>query len=341
MNSVAWQIIQEQLYIARRVFREREPPVIAPRELEALQRAGRSAQGDDFQKFALIADLTTFVQVSDLMLTDPLGDGLGFIEVKSGPANEEALKVVHANDEHDFERELHEFARKHGKKGIQQIGRILRQMRRMAHVNEVISTGNGTDPDSGYAVHVPDETLQLENYDTELSALLERAHKMGWAIDVIDDALFVGAYAGSSGRLGRAAFRVWLEAEGWKPGYPATNILQSMYAPLGLPVFSRKLEVEQIFDLLFGRSFILLGLHLDRFIASARKTGLPMRWSTRKEAARLSKRSMGLFVNNCVPIVDREGGPVAVGGGIVDRIFFHGVRPRSVIYLLDRSFRSV
>ena len=60
-------------------------------------------------------------------------------------------------------------------------------------------------------------------------------------------------------------------------------------SPLALAPILPGLSSDHVFDLIFGRCSLFLGIDLGSFIGLAKENGFLVRWSSRKEAARLLK----------------------------------------------------
>src|SRR5690606_36131684 len=79
-DSIAWQMIQGQLCYARRLFKDQRPPSLGDSNFESVILAARHMREQDPSSMPLIADLTSLVQVGDLMVAVP-DRGLSMIEV--------------------------------------------------------------------------------------------------------------------------------------------------------------------------------------------------------------------------------------------------------------------
>jgi hypothetical protein len=79
------------------------------------------------------------------------------------------------------------------------------------------------------------------------------------------------------------------ESCGGRWQFPNENLLSCMMIPLALPIFNRAITRESMFDLLFGRASAHVAINVDSFAKLCSTAGLGVRWSTRREAARLVK----------------------------------------------------
>ncbi len=174
--------------------------------------------------------------------------------------------------------------------------------------------------------------------------LIDKAQKKDWAIEIIDGCFFMAAYANKMRRASNFAFDLWVKDSDWREGFPVTNLMNCMFIPLALPLFTRDLPSEQMFDLLFGRVIVNFGIHLDRFVELANRVGVQMRWSSKRHAATVGSGQGSLRVGNRVMVAERGDAELTVFDGLITRILFEGIRPVSAIHMLgatlDEMLRS-
>lgn len=336
IDAIAWQVLGRQTYIGRQLYRDQPPHRwrdVSGRD--SLLNAARAEQGDDLTRFVMIIDLSTLIQTGDLLISEPLDGRYSLIELKEGEVSREAAELLFKKGGSSSKETIESFFTRYGEKGFQQLARMYRQARRMSHVADTVNKGTSHDPDRDHNVAVPQETLELESYDSDLSDLLDRARKKQWAIDVIDECLFVGVYRTEVLIAGHRSHQSWLRRMGFHEQYPSCDLLGAMVNPLALPLFVREFNRDNVLDLLFGRAAVFMGLHPEKFAALSSELGLPMAWSSRKEAAKLPSKRIGLKVDNRVLLFGANDSKTALGGGIVEKIFFHGIRPRSAVTMLQ------
>lgn len=343
MDAIAWQMLHTQLYLARRLYRDQEPPNLLHSNLMSVRRVGAQLTSSDFFKFALVSDATSFVQLGDLLVADP-AEALTLVEVKEGATNMRIMEFIHRFTPDPCERAVYHFREQEGPKVFEQLGRVLRQGGRMEHVVELMRSGRSTDPDTDQTVLVPDDPIEVESYDSRLAALLEQAKVGGWAIEVVDECLFIGAYRHEPQRRGAGLFRAWFEHCSGNSAFPMCDLLQCMAMPLALPLFSRDIPREQKFDLLYGRASVFLGLDVDAFIELSRARDLPVRWSTKKEAARINhgvaRAHRAWTCDGRALVLEGESGLASIHDGLFLRIFFHGASPRTATEVVYRMFQQ-
>ncbi|TXL68925.1 hypothetical protein [Zeimonas arvi] len=286
----------------------------------------------DADAMPLISDLTSFVQIGDIISMVP-GKGLTIIEVKEGAVNNRILDFLGFYRQSGCDRALEYFLASEGPHVAKQMGRMLRQEERMSHVLEVMKTGTGTDPDTSQKIKIPEEFIPVQDWDAELNQLIEKSEERGWALDVVEGCLFVACYSkGAMLHASNLAFNAWFDECGGDEFSPRARLLDSMQAPLALPIFSRQLPEEAKFDLLFGRKQICMGINVDALIKRCEAAGLHVRFGSNKETTEIERagvkphrhKGRSIFIGNN----DNE---MALLGGIFMRALFHGQKPISII----------
>jgi len=331
-DSIAWQFLGGQLCHARRFFRGHNQPDLKESNFSSVVTAANSIVENSPDSMPLLSDLTSFVQIGDILSLDPK-HGLSIIEVKEGRVNHRISNFLDFYSESGCDRALHYFISQEGPHTVKQMQRMMRQSGRMAHIIEVMSSGTSTDPDSGQKVHIPEEVIPISDWDQELNALIDRSEDKGWALDVVEDCLFVACYADTPMFPGsHLAFNLWFDKCGGDPESPRARMMDSIRAPLALPIFSRRIPAEKMFDLLFGRKHICMALSLEKLIAKCEEDGLTVRQGTNKETSRLDQAGAKPYRHKGKSIFIGDGSnELVLMDGIFMRAFFHGQKPVSTI----------
>lgn len=331
-DSIAWQFLGDQLCHARRLFREQVPPNLKHSNFESVVMAAANIVENHPDSMPLISDLTSFVQVGDIIAMIP-GQGMVIIEVKEGKENKRIADFLSFYSESKCDRALQIFCGQSGPKSIKQLERMVRQEGRMAHFTEVVSKGVSKDPDTGQLIQIPEQEIQIDTWDEELNDLLANPEGTGWGIHVIDDCLFLGCYFDkpmSAG--GHIIFNGWFDSCGGTEHCPRARLFDSMKIPLALPVFNRDIPSEKKFDILFGRLQVCMGVNVESLLGQCQKEGLQVRFGTNRETSKLEQLGGKLYRHkgNAIFI---ENGKVEMGvaDGIFLRMLFHGQKPISLI----------
>ena len=334
-DAMGWQIIQKQLCHARVYYKEHPPVDLKQSNFDSVVHCAEEFAKQSPGSFSLISDLTSFIQVGDLLTVDSTGKTT-LSEVKEGKKNHEIFDYMTFFMETQCDHSFNYFSKRHGKDGIKQLQRMVRQAARMSHVKELINEGKSTDPDTDKNVRIPDETVYVPSWDQELNSVLKSCDEKGWGWDVIDDCLFIGSYSKElyNGQ-GHVVFNLVFDHFEGAEHSPRFKLFDSMIAPLALTVFNKDINEEHKFDILFGRKNVCIGLNMSRFLEEIRKSGLMVRIATNKEASKLDQQGMPPYRWNGQAIfIGNSKREVCLSDGIFMRIIFHSQRPVKLVHAL-------
>ncbi|MGU5652407.1 hypothetical protein [Aeromonas allosaccharophila] len=331
-DAIAWQLLGNQLAYARRFFKAIPQPDLYNSNFKSVVLAAKESLKRKPNTVSLISDLTSFIQIGDLLECDPK-KGLTIVEVKEGAMNAKIGDFMHFYMQSQCDQALHYFAEQEGEQAIQQLQRMSRQVKRMSYVRSVINTGNGVDPDTNEKVKIPDSFFPIETWDNQLTHTLNQSDDKGWAIDVIDNCLFLGVYASKHMRIGgHIIFNQWFDQEGGTPECPRSRLIDCMQTPLALPIFSRNIPDEYKFDVLFGRKHVCMGLCIEKLLEECKNIGYSVRFATNKEQGLWDKTGKRPYKHKGKSVFIGDGLKEALlMDGIFLRIMFHGQTPMSVI----------
>ena len=331
-DSIAWQLIGQQLCYARRLFKGRSQPDLKHSNFGSVVFAAEKFINEQPGGMALISDLTTFIQVGDLLTMNPTG-GLAVVEVKEGEKNRTIGEFMDFYLQHGCDRSLFYFAQQEGRDSVKQLERMLRQVGRMSHVAEVMSKGDSVDPDTKQKIRIPEDYIFIASWDDELNHVLAESETKGWSISVIDECLFLGCYSDAPMKMaGHVLFNTWFDSCGGTPTYPRSLLIDGMRHPLAMPVFNLNIPSERKFDVLFGRKQVCIGINVESLLDQCKKVGLQVRFATDKEASRFDQMGSHPYRHNGKAIFIGNGETeMALMDGIFLRAMFHGQRPIHLI----------
>jgi len=327
-DSMVWQLIGQQLCHARRFYKEQPPINLKESNFESVVFSAEEHARQDPGSISIISDLTSFVQVGDLLTMNSQGR-ITISEVKEGKKNHEIFDFMKFFMETPCEHALSHFAQQQGKSGMKQLQRMLRQIVRMGHVADVISTGKSVDPDTDHTINIPDAFVYVPNWDEELNKILESADSNGYGYHVIDSCLFMGAYTKDGmGGYGHGMFNILFDKYEGGLESPRYRLVDCMISPLALPIFNLNISNEHKFDLLFGRKNVCLGLNIIRFLERLKEIGLTVRAATKKEVSQMEQKGAKLYKWKGEAIFVGNGkNEACLSHGLFVRILFHGLRP--------------
>lgn len=332
-DSIAWQFLGQQLCHARRIYKEAAQPNLRESNFSSVVMVANEIRERERLSMPLICDLTSFVQVGDIYLSEP-GKGYKFIEVKDGKENSRISDLVQFYRQSGCERFRGFVEETESVKAVDQFNRVNRQLDRLNHVASIMNKGDSVDPDTGIRHVIPDPVVQIDMWDDKLNESIEKAGKDGWSVNVVDDCLFIGCYVEKHFlHGGHLIFNRWLDKYGGDEHSPRARIVDSMRIPLALPLFNRVLPAEAIFDLLFGRMQICMGISVPELLRKCSESGISVRFATRRERGLLEGRGGAGYVKaDGKPVfVGLEGREIALMDGIFMRSLFHGQSPISII----------
>ncbi|CAD5264501.1 MULTISPECIES: hypothetical protein [Halomonadaceae] len=331
-DAIAWQILGGQLCHARRFFKSGNQPDLYNCNLDSVVYAAKENHKKNPRSISLISDLTSFIQVGDLLVCDP-EKGITIAEVKEGAMNAKIFGFMEFYMKSKCDRAFYYFAQQEGDKAVKQLKRIIRQESRMSYVTTVLATGQGVDPDTSEKINIPEPYFEIQSWDERLVKTLDKADEKGWAIDVIDGCVFLGVYASEHMLMsGHVIFNSWFDSSGGTPDCPRALLIDSMLHPLALPVFSRNLPEKHMFDVLFGRKQVCMAICIESLLKQCEKAGLSVRFATNKERGRLDKTGNRPYRHKGEAIFIGNGkAEFALMDGIFLRVMFHGQSPISLI----------
>ncbi|WP_156894712.1 hypothetical protein [Janthinobacterium sp. 1_2014MBL_MicDiv] len=331
-DAMVWQLIGHQLCHARRFYKEHPPVNLKESNFESVVFCANERAKEDPGSISIISDLTSFVQVGDLLCLDSRGQ-FSIAEVKEGKKNHEIMDFMKFFIETQCDHAFNHFAQEQGKSGMKQLQRMLRQTGRMNHVTEVMSKGKSVDPDTEHIVTIPEEFVYVPKWDEELNKILASSDSQGWGYHVIDNCLFMGAYSKDAFKGGgHAIFNMLFDEVEGSLESPRCRLNDCMTIPLALPVFNLNIPDEHKFDLLFGRKNVCLGLNITNFLDSLKKVGVNVREGTNKETSHLEQKGATPYKWKGKAIFVGNGkNEVCLSDGLFIRILFHGQRPLETV----------
>ncbi len=332
-DSIAWHMIGGQNYIARRLcLRESSRPVLKASNLESVLNIVNEYNDSNLIGFALISDITSFVQLGDVLLIGE--NGLQIIEVKDGAKNHEAMKVISDNLLTEAEDEqIREVLDGHALHD--QIRRILRQLTRATQAATLINTGTGTDPATGDRVQMPDAHHIEDHYFDELQNLLTQlGPKKDWAFTELEGGLYIGAYKGLWRRLGPSLLRRSAFEE-INDTYPVSSLREGLAQALVEPIFVKPLSEDQIFDIVLGRVAVFILLRLDQMLSLYSGTPVTAEFlsvkQSRKQQEKCREHRLFTHERQCVRVIAPTGISFLMGDGLRTRVVFDSLTPQCVI----------
>ncbi|WP_434144815.1 hypothetical protein [Photobacterium leiognathi] len=327
-DAIGWQLFNNELGYVKQFFMAQQPPTLREANIESVLSVVQQCHEQDSDSIALISDLTTFIQVGDIYHVKKDGSTTIY-EVKEGKTNKQILDILKGMPTLIADSDVpNQFADK-PVNFQKQVQRIIRQKQRMKSLQETLLNDEGVDTSTGLSVKILDLPAEIGTWYSSIVDLSKQCELKGYAIDVIQDCLYIGCY--ETGRYkvpGQLAFEGWFTGIGATPDCPRTSLVNCMMDPLGLPIYNLPIPDELKFDLLFGRKHISLGIHMQKLIEICIDIGISIRLADKKETARIKQKNKYLWSYNGQAIVFGEGLDQSyLGEGFALRVFFHGEKP--------------
>jgi hypothetical protein len=315
IDGIAFTILELDSHVVRRLILHNSPPTLNLTTIRTTQSEANRLNNESRLTFALIADLTTFIHVADLLRVDFRHDHprVALIELKAGRINNILLEQLkdYEPDQISIDRLRHDskIASSHRK----QAERMLRQQIRLKQIREVLTRDEGIDIQLNCPIKLLGPTTALDSYDHYLNELCDEAVKDGMAAATLESYLHLGVAYDEDHDLSRlraeqitifAAVSATAQgpdelssirqelAQVLKPaqGFKVWNLLNANLRGMSdLPfvlwgiasthkvaLVDRRLTVTAIFD-------------LAGFIFLARQLGIAAELTTRKEAEELAQ----------------------------------------------------
>lgn len=292
-------------------------------------------------------DATRCLDIGDITVFNPKR-GVSFVEVKSGTVNEEILSMINNVPGQETDKALDAFFEKYGRKGIQQIERIVRQEERAGKLAELFTDKTVFDPFLGAERMALNPTRPLQRYDEELSLLLEELRSKDFATRTIDDCLHVLAINrrfGLSVERGSELVRQDLQNKMSPPGPEEVDCSQFILAldssfdyPTAMPVMMRPWANEDIARVCLGHTEVYFAFDVNawaKHLQSSRLTWSLPRLGRKESSKPLDERL--LVIRERIPQISGSNGTtLLLGTQFLQLMLSEGIRPVSLAAYYDQ-----
>ncbi|MDY0264469.1 MAG: hypothetical protein RBR12_04725 [Sulfurospirillum cavolei] len=329
MDFIAWQFLGGQYYKVRRFYdmrkKENSRPTLSKSNIESVKSAVEYYHALNPLNFALISDLTSFIDIGDILLMDNYR--LRPIEVKEGEKNEEIFNFL-------FKEKIPENLETIDENFLKQAKRVLNQAKRGHLLYDVLKNEKGIDPFTELKTEVNKEAFEIKTYIDEFEKLVANLDMKNYSYTIIEDIISIGIYQKEMIHKGNIIIP-FLNQKMFGKEYPVFNYREKFQMPISEPIFYYGLSKKTIFDILFGRINIVMSINLDKFIELCNLQGLEARYLSEKETMkRKTKGEISLFEFEKKNIMI---GDTILGDGLIARMLFDFVRPSSIIEYFKQS----
>ena len=346
MDSIAWVLFNYQSSSLKRLYQNQEVIDITDSNIESEIAYAKFEYEKDKTSFTLISDLTSFVQVGDIV--ERCNGKVSVIELKTGSVNEEIFDLMHKLSEGYSPKEICSTVISRGEKFTEQFQRDVKQMEKSQQVVKIINTGEGKDSITDANVEIigkDDEPLVLDSYADELAKVIKESDKSGLASTIFQSCISIVA-------IRKDKFRNREIPRPQKKGSSNSMLVdlrQGFRRPLGYPIYLLDIPDPYISDIILGKREVYINFDIDSWIHLCARRGIKVDFLNKKEIARtngkMKNRNRIFEINGQgLKLSNENGGETIIGGGLFDRVFTEMNTPFSLIdmytYELGATLKS-
>lgn len=333
-DSIAWTLLSFDSTKVKRLFLNNPQVEIYNSNLAHEIKVMEEIFQNDVHSFALLTDITSFIQIADLMVMDFNSKKIGFAELKEGRINEEISDTLNHFFETNCEFALYQSVKDKDKKFMKQMDRYLKQEIKTHEVLNTINTGEGKDLASGYNVFIPEEVFEPVFFENIVGDMLKEVQKKSYSLRVIDECLIIGVYNAKHIPI-HTAFESWKKTCGIE--FPTIDLKTFLYDPTARPLFLCNFSINDIVKILSGEIYILMSIDFEKWIKMLITAEVNVKLLTQKETEKINK------VPNIVKPFEYKGQAIQIeyqgiteilGGGIFEKMFNQFFKPTSIIEFL-------
>ncbi|MDD5417204.1 MAG: hypothetical protein PHU12_04500 [Candidatus Aenigmarchaeota archaeon] len=373
-NAIAWQILGNDGTKVRALIQGILPGPIQRSDLENTLKTANKLNLEDKTSFALIADITSCIQVGDLLMRLPTGQ-FGLCELKDGVVNKNIEDLLETSPvkQAAFDK-FNRLADEFGESFVKQFRRVLRQRERMTMALEYINTSVGVDIQCKKPKITDVDPRVTVTYHKEINHLLRKAKKKGEEYLIVDECLMLGVF--NTVKLNRSSdvckkdfqhqvwhtfFENWTECPYGKKSdeqkikkhfeymlLPAWEMKNKIHTPTHRPLFITGIAEDFVFDILFDRMALFLYFSPQKFVELCKKKEINAAWITGGEYRRIK----GEALKNKIVLLDIHDGIIRIkdrvqdftqdiGLGMLYKIVYEFERPSSVVEAIKEDLLTL
>jgi len=329
-DFIAWQVFKNDYYKARRFYSgNRTRPDLLNSNLESVLAAVNAFHSEDERNFALITDLTSFVDIGDIILQKT--DGTYIIECKSGKVQQRVFEFIEEIEKDEFDAKKVDYSDKNHN-FFDQVERTLNQIKKGSRAIEFLKKEEGIDPFSETKINVFEAAKPREYYFKYLFDLIEQSKKNDSSYGEVEEVIYIGIYRNTKIPPSGFVFKYIVDKIYEKS--VIVDYLNILNLPLKEPLFFKPFGSEVIFDLMFGRLKIFAAINLDKFIELFNQKGIDAKWMNRKETQKLldskNKYKPFMFKRQAIKITV-NGKALTLGDSFIIYLLLDNITPSSLV----------
>lgn len=328
-DGIAWQMIGGEIHVARRFFLDPlTNTTLKHSNIEhAIEVSDKINENPEY--FALISDLTNFIQIGDLLVKTSRGNQI--VELKKGKVNSEILKFIDSLNKEGKTLQDVDLKDHFDQKTIKQIKRMDRQKNRMKGAFDIITTDQGIDPVSKTQMRLLDPKVPTVYYHNVLSDLHLQLEKKNWAYTILEGCLHIGMYKDEAIQMSPFIIEQLLKEK--TENYLIIDWM-SIVNNVSEPIFAKPFKPEFIIDVLTGHVKVIMGLNFEEMVRLFNAIGLETRWLTEKETMKLKQKKVrdGLVEINkrAIAVKPKNMEEFQLYGGVISKILYDNITPSNI-----------
>lgn len=319
VDSILYTIIRAESWILRRLTVDLQIHPIDPVVLERTTQLAVERNRENRLRFSVVSDLTTVVQIGDLVEIDMMTPGSrkwAVIELKEGKVNELLSRMIHEKGEALTDEDFELMRQLASDKAPKQAQRMIRQQTRMRELKRFVETDRGIVPALQVEAYITPDSAVLEDFSDVIAKVYELAKEKGIGAGIVDGCVRLLGFATDrvtpphSARARHQFFHManpgaacaFMGTENLAEREGETQALKSvpyfvdladynMVVPVAAPIFNWE-DKRMVLDLVMGRIKIFIQFDLEAFFQLAARENIKMRWIAGKEADAIKKLSM-------------------------------------------------
>ncbi|MBT2682785.1 hypothetical protein J7E42_04040 [Bacillus sp. ISL-37] len=336
-DAIAWPLLQNDLTVIRRLYKHNPPVEIFNSNLKHDIEIAEKIFQEDNTTFPLISDLTSFIQVADLLVNNFNDKTVGLIELKEGKVNEEIESIIDDFIKVKCERKLYYPLSEKDRKFKNQFSRYVKQQTTAFKTLDIINKGEGKDETTGMEVKIINDTFYTQHFDNIISKMLKEVDKKNYSLRIFDECLIVGVYNTSKLPI-HEGFELWKDS--MKIDFPTFNFINYIRDPLAFPLYLQPFSIDDIVKLINRQKTILLTLDIYKWFEMFEKKGVKVHLLSKKETARRNTvpSHSKVFEYNGQAIEFEYGNmKQIISGGMFERMFNQFLNPSSAVDFIKHT----
>jgi hypothetical protein len=364
IDSILFTMLVPNEWVLRHFRLDNQIRPIDPEVLRKTIIAATERNREERLRFSIVSDLTTAVQIGDLVEIDRstlTGRSWRVVELKTGKINEILSDLIEQKQGKVSDEDKAMLRNLLGPKAVGQINRMLAQQSKQKSFENLVETDQGVSPRFGMYTRVFPDIVEVDDYAVALDSACKRAHESGFGGARISRclSLFVvsaeqlaatdfGAVKHSLYHLSNPSLTCQLrdetaaleELSAVQRIQPVFDLVQvNLRSMEGTPVFLWVQE-ERVMDLVMGRTRVFAYFDMEAFFTLAAEQGVRLAWissAPQGDAAKLVAQIPGGPPGAWAVRATLPGGEVQdLLSGFFGRVLVNLTSPKELLSLIKR-----